>query len=133
MNKKKNKKAQSAIEATVAFGIIFFIFIVVYLIYTEKNQDLLSAHKIIDEREDCLKITNGISSIFTLGTGAEITIRISQEAEIFPNEQRIETGRSSCTFPTRLVSGEISNEPFTVSSGQLKIRNENNLVIINNV
>ena len=63
----RNRKAQGGMEGLIALGIIFMIFIGVYMISNSKNSDLINVNKEIVEREDCFKIANLITSIYNLG------------------------------------------------------------------
>lgn len=130
IDKKTKKRGQAGIEAVVALGIIFFLFIGVYLIYTAKNRDLSFSKKVIEEREDCLKLANAIVNTFTLGDSAEMTITTYHDLTVIPVEQRIETTKSFCTIPVKTIH---ENSDLTLSAGKIKLKNERSYITLSNI
>lgn len=129
----KMKKSQAALEAMIALGVIFILFIGVYGIYLLKNSDVIRSRQHLEEREDCLKMANAITSAFLLKDSAT-TITIYHELTISPSAQRIETEKASCTFPVKSVYDDaLKQEPFTLQPGKITVENKEGMVVIENV
>ncbi|MFH1396545.1 MAG: hypothetical protein ABIG93_04055 [archaeon] len=131
----KSKKAQVGLEAIVSVSLILFLFLGAYLIYYDKNADIIKSEQELNERAECFQLANLINNIYTLGDNTEITTKISQNMTIEPGNQRIYSEKSYCTFPLKMVSqnSTLNFDAFTLQEGNVSITNENGLVIVNNV
>jgi hypothetical protein len=129
------KKGQASLEMMVAAGLILVIFLGVYLIYVSKYADISKTKNELNEREDCLKLINAITEIFTLGKSSEITIDIDNDLNVYPAQQRIETSKTFCTFSLREIyqNSSLIDSPFTLQSGDVKIKNVYGKVLVDNV
>ena len=128
----KSKKGFVIFEALLVIIILFMLFIGVYAAYQKKTHELAVSKAQLEERSDCMRMTNAIAGLTIIGGGASINITIYNEMNIEPNEQRIESASSYCTFVTRNVRNSTSESPaqFTLNAGRINLRTENNYIII---
>ena len=127
------KKAQIGVEALIAIGVIFFLFLGMYALYETKKGDLLRAEEELKEREECLNIATLATTIFVLGENAEITTRINSPITVQPSAQRIEMEHSFCTLAIGHISNNASSENFILYPGTVQIKNKNGELVIENV
>lgn len=128
------KRGQVAIEATIMIGIVFFLFIGLYTIYTAKRADIIHINVILEEREDCQELATTITNIFLLGDGAKSIIKISSQARIEPIAQRIQMEDTFCTMLlSEIMSNTSVTDPFILLPGQISIENKNATVVLSNV
>ena len=126
------RKAQAGIEALITIGIIIIIFIGIYSIYTTKNSDLETTELILDEQEDCLKLSSLITNTFISGPGTQVTIKTNYDLLINPESQVIKTPITTCTTRISTITTNGSMQPFTVPPGNITISNINNVIWLNN-
>ncbi|MBS3165599.1 hypothetical protein J4444_00610 [Candidatus Woesearchaeota archaeon] len=117
------KRAQAGVEGMIAVGIIFFLFMGVYLVYIEKQHLVTLTNQELQEHRDCLLLSNAITTILILGEGSQTTVRIKYNQTIYPLQQRIESENSFCTIPVKSVSnsGYSSTAPFNLAPGNVVI------------
>ncbi|MBI4153118.1 hypothetical protein HY497_01225 [Candidatus Woesearchaeota archaeon] len=126
------KKAQAGMEAMIAIGVIFVLFLGTYLMYMAKNSDVVRSQQQLNEREDCFKVANGITNAFTLGDST-IKATIYHELTVYPAEQRIETANAFCTFPLKAVyDSALTLNSFTLQPGKITIENSEGMITLRN-
>ena len=128
-------KGQAAVEVLVVLGILLLMFLGVFALYNAKRADVYRSEDILQERADCLQLTNAFMHIFTLGDSAEITISIQHNVTVEPDAQRIATEHSFCTYPVKAVyqSSSMLPDPFILAAGDVKVENRDGFVIVINV
>ncbi len=113
----------------VVIGVIFILFLGVYLIYSQKNGEVLHSQQELREREECLQLATAFVNVFVLGENAEITVAISYEMSVQPQQQRIQMENTFCIFPVSTVAHDGSSDPFTLQAGAITVKNKNGVVI----
>jgi len=128
----KSKKGFVAFEAIIIIFIIFVLFIGTYAVYKQKARQLILSKQEIDQRSDCLQLANAITSM-TMVRGAIMNMTSYHNMIIEPDQQRITSELSICTFPVKNVRNESgSSSRFQINAGRITVTNQNNGIIIAN-
>ena len=130
---KSTKKAQAAIEAMIAMGILTLLFMVVYIVYAAKNDDTALSRQRLEESADCLSLATMIGSIFMLGDSSKVTMHIYHNLNVQPTQQRIESTHAFCTIPLNTIrSSQLSVVPFNLTTGKVTLFNNQGVIIASN-
>ena len=118
-----SKKGQTGIEGMIALGIVFFLFLGAYALFTAQQRTLTVSSKEVQEKEECLLLASSIVNIFVLDQNAQIVITLNHNFTIIPAEQRIESAHAVCTIPIKSISNSGSPVPemFMIFSGEVSI------------
>ena len=81
----KSKKGFVIFEALLVIIILFMLFIGVYAAYQKKTHELAVSKAQLEERSDCMRMTNAIAGLTIIGGGASINITIYNEKIFYPN------------------------------------------------
>ena len=127
------KKSQVSIELLFAIGFVIFVFIILLAFTMERRYEVRKTEVTLKEKEECYKLSNFISGVYTLGTGAEVIINLKYDAEIDAEEGSIFVGegRFFCTFPINSVTNSIGTN-FNLSEGIVTLNNTDGTVVIQN-
>ena len=126
------KKSQASVEFLLAVGFILVIFFFLLWLISERRAELRATEQRIAERGLCLKISNLINSIFLNGDGSRIDIETDYQAQISNRTIIVGPDKVRCGFITQDVYNA-TYEFFVLDQGNIRIRNENGMIVINNV
>ncbi len=122
------KKSQISPEMLMSIGAAIMIFFLVLLLIADKRDNLRDLESYVSERETCIKLADAIINAYT--GGIETNFTIYYNATISPNLLRV--GTVTCTYPINAVSN-LTDNIFTVNSGQVRIEMQGENVTIQNV
>ena len=128
------KKAQAATELFFAIGLILLFFMMMFLINSEKTQNITTIQRSSVERGLCQEISNAISNIYSKGDGSSVTLDLRDHSVEFNRESQtlLVDDEYPCTIPITDVTDGTQNNVFSVSDIEnLRITNINNVVYIN--
>jgi hypothetical protein len=124
------KKAQISMEAIAAVGLLFLVLLILIGIVVEKRVEIFKAERFIEGRTECIKLSNLISEAYVQGEGIIISDKIKFNASIIPESRLISVNNREevfCTVPIFNIS------KVDLIKGNIRIKNINNTVIIENV
>ena len=127
----RSKKAQTGNEAVMVLALIVLVFIIVFGIVFDQNIKLRKDKIWLENREDCLKVAQGINSAFLHNTS--ITFKLRHNATIYNNHNNANYTRiitmedsTTCTF--------IGNASSTnLNFGYITIVKQDDYVSVQNV
>ena len=127
------KKAQAGIEFIIVVVTIFFLFAIIFFLTMDKRIELNDVELFVDMRSNCIKISNLINKAFFLGHGSEIKANTFYDLFLRNNEiLYIKDSGIECD----IIKSPISNRGetvFNITKGNIKITNQNDDIIIENV
>jgi hypothetical protein len=130
----RNKRGQAAIESLIVFGIVFFIFIAIFMLYTDKNHDIRLTEKELNLLDDCTKIANHIDNLYLIGSGSSIEFRIYNNFTIEPGSKRIFHDETFCRFGFNRVSEDnLTFGNFDLDEGRVRLIYEDSMIKISNI
>lgn len=116
-----NLKAQMSYEAIFAFSAVLVTLTVVLSILTSQDTDNLNTVDFLENRAECLKLSNEISSVFSIGNGSASTISLLKAANI--SGTTIKVGSYICNACCNFTNGTAST--FNLKTGAVKLLNSN--------
>lgn len=125
-NNYRKRKSQASQEGLVTFIIILVILLIFLFITGSKRLETERLEDRLEDLTECEKIANEIYSVFILGDGSESTIYLNKNATV--SGSFIIVGGSACNSCCNLTNG--SSNSFSISSGQVKIKNQDGNIII---
>jgi len=126
------KKSQASVEFLIATGFILVIFIFLLWFIAERNDDLKKTGQYLDEKNLCLKLSNNINGALVNGDGARIDMPISYKIQVSNRSLYVGPDNVACSF----IAGNASNTThsiFSLAVGNIRVKNQNDAIIIKNV
>lgn len=129
----KMKKAQISVEILFAIGFALFIFIILLAFTMERRYEVKKMEITLKEKEECYKLSNLISEVFTSGVETGMMETLKYDVEINSGEGSISVGEGEffCTFPISAVMSP-TETTFTLNKGSITLNNTNGTVVIQN-
>ena len=127
---KKMKKGQVSMEAVAAIGLLFLVLLILISVVIEKRIEIFKAERFIEGRTECIKLSNLISEAYVQGEGIIINEKIRFNASIIPESRLISVKNQEEIFCTSPV---FNMSKIDLIKGNIKIRNINKTIIIENV
>lgn len=135
-NNMGKRKSQISTEFLFSIGFIILIFFGLVTIMYAKKEDIRKLDEIQDLVNDCQKVSNLISGVYTAGEGASYTIKVGSDFTIDADNQIVNTKDSQevyCSFPFNRVANNFGSSNFNVLKGDVSFRNIDGIVVIANV
>ena len=124
----KRKKAQVAIEFIVVLGMLFLIFLTIIGFTFNEIIDINKKQKTVEAYNECLRLSEKAVSLFISGNGTSIEIDNEVNASFSPtNGLIIVNEKAICTIPINQI------QEGTISQGRVKIQNQGDFIIFQNV
>ena len=126
------KKTQVSIEIVIMIGVIVIMFILISIFSFNKRAEAKDTEDYLERRNECLKVSNLISGVYTSGDGTIVNANVKHVISVYKDgiievEKNITPRDSvSCRY-----FGEIVNEGKF--SGDIKLENLNGAILIKNV
>jgi hypothetical protein len=128
------KRGQAAIESLIVFGIVFFIFIAIFMLYTDKNHDIRLTEIELELLDDCTKIANNIDNLYFIGSGSSIEFMIYNNFTIEPGSKRIFQENTFCRFSYSRVSNDnVSFGNFDLDQGRVRLIYDSGMIKASNI
>ena len=121
-----NKKAQMSYEAVFTFGIILLIFVIILSVLISREIDRSNTRDFLENRGECLKLSNEISAVYSLGDKAVSSLRLLKPANI--TGDIIKVGNFLCNACCNFTKS--NSNSFSLSSGYVNLKNFNGNVQI---
>ena len=141
--KKKNKKAQVAMEFLLVIGIILLLAIIILYDTINKRDQIQNVKEILLKKELCLGVSSFISEVYVKGTGTEAYLilagdKLSYSLTIQPGARNLFVGDTEsiyCTIPISSVSNSTQEVDwfrfeFSADNRTLKFENIGNFVVV---
>ena len=127
------KKAQAAIEFVIVIATIFFLFGIILFLTLDKRIELNDKELFVDMTSNCVRMANFINKAFILGDGIEIKTKTNYDIFFLNNEMLyIKDSNVQCDIITSPVNNN-GESNFSITNGDIKIINQENDIIIENV
>ncbi len=128
------RKAQVSFEIMFAIGLIVFIFLILVYFVSERRIELYKLEETVNEKSECLKLSDAITSSFVVGTNTSITIRLNYDAVINSDARIINVGiyEYPCTIPLNNVRSSLGGHTFNLSKGDINIENNDGDLVVKN-
>ena len=120
---------QVSIEVMGIFGILFLLFIILLGIIIQLRIDVFETDDIIEQRTECVKLANLITWTFINGDGTSLKSNIKFNASINQKSRLISVKEKKEVFCNTIVSNV---SEIDLSKGDIRIKNENESVILEN-
>ena len=132
------KRGQISTEFLFAIGTVVIIFLIILAFSFERRNDIKDTESSLSKKNECLKISNFITEIFIGGEGALANAKIGYDVSIQGEARMLCVDNDfCCSFPINRVSketGPIGNgNIFSLTKGDIILKNINNYVVIKNV
>lgn len=111
-------------EAIFAFSTVLVTLTVVLSILTSQDTDNLNTMDFLENRVECLKLSNEISSVFTLGNGGRSNLTLLRPANISGTTIRV--GNYICDACCNFTNGV--KDSFDIRTGHVSLVNNNGSV-----
>lgn len=122
------KKSQISPEMLMSIGAAVMLFFLVLMLIADKRDNLRDLESYVSERETCIGLADAIVNAYT--GGIETNFTIYYNATVSPNLLRV--GDVTCTYPINSVSN-LTDNIFTVNSGQVRVEMQEGNVTVQNV
>ena len=76
-------KGQVAIEGMMSIGIILLLFLIIFAFTFERRVELIKTENYLNKRQECLKFSNLISSVYTAGDGTIMNASTTYVISVF--------------------------------------------------
>lgn len=126
------KKSQVSIEFLIAIGFILVIFILLLWLINDRRVEIRKTEQYMEERNLCLKISNLINGVFLNGDGNRVDIEVDYQVQVSNRTMYVGPDKVVCNFIPEDVSNS-TNRFFLLNKGNIRIRNDNGVVVIKNV
>ncbi len=130
-----NKKCQTAVEALITLGIMALLLTGIYLFYLDRQTSLYLSQKELEEKEECLQLTNAFTNVWVLsGEQVELNLKIKHQFTVNPEQQVLYSENSVCTIPLGNVAQNLSGQAgtFQINPGEVKVESVQGMVLVNN-
>ncbi len=128
------RKAQVSFEIMFAIGLMMFIFLILIYFVSERRIELYKLEETVNEKSECLKISDTITSSFVAGTNTSITIKLNYDAVINSDARVINVGTYSypCTIPLNNARSSSGERTINLSKGYINIESSEGGLVIRN-
>ena len=107
-------------EAVFTFGVILLIFVIILSVLTSRETDRSSTQDFLENRRECLKLSNEISAVYSLGDKATSSLRLLKPANV--TGDIIKVGNFLCNACCNFTNGTLTS--FNIPSGIVSLQNE---------
>jgi len=114
------RKAQVSVELALCVAIVILIFISVTIVTSFIKKDIGKTEKMLDERKDCLLLSNTINSIDANRNDGSIKVNIRHNASVRGPSRMIYFNDYLCRFNTWNITNGATNI-FNIQKGCVKI------------
>lgn len=131
----KMRKAQGSFEILMAIGLMIFIFIILIYFSYDRRSELYGIEQVVNEKSECHKLSDVITSTFVSGVGTNITLKLDYDAAVDGTSGSVEVGDDNypCTLPLKSVTSPSGASSFNLSTGYIVVENINKTVVMYNV
>ncbi len=121
-----NKRGQVSYEAIFAFGVVLLVFVIILSILSVRQVDEKNTRDFLENKRECLKLSNEISNIYVLGDRATGSVKMFKQANI--SNGMIVVGNYLCNACCNFTNGTLSN--FNIPVGSVSLENSKGSVRI---
>ncbi len=118
------KKAQISYEAIFTFGIVLLLFVIVLALTVNKEIDASNTKVFLDDRKECLKLSNEIFSVYMLGDNAVSNVNLLKRVSVVGNT--IKVGSFICDACCNFT--KVNTTTFNLSVGIVNLKNNRGTV-----
>jgi len=116
LSNKSGVRGQISAETLVAVGVIFLLFVVILAYNSMVADSSNSIAQSVQNKSNCLKLSQTISKVYSSGEGASTKISIDFNAQIFSTNKIIKIGDESCSFLANTTDKNITPNDYTLEN-----------------
>lgn len=79
------KKGQISLEVVFSVGVVLFLAVIIIVFAFVKKNEIIQTEQFTQARAECLKISDALGSLLTLGSDSNITFRLYYLHNIYNN------------------------------------------------
>ncbi|MEK6973622.1 MAG: hypothetical protein AABW41_00010 [Nanoarchaeota archaeon] len=79
----KIKKSQVGFEFLLIIGVVLLIFVLFFAFTFDRNADLRKLQDSVDEKKECIRLSNLISGVYKNGPGTEVTTKTNHVLTVY--------------------------------------------------
>ena len=136
IRRQSRKTAQVSFETMVGLGIVMLIFTLLIFFSYERKGDIADTKDAMDARKECMGLANLITETFVAGDGSRVIKKFPYNATIQSSAQNIMVENEGqewyCSVPVANMTDGTSSV-FNVTMGFVRVRNQNGIMVIDNV
>lgn len=119
------KRGQLSLEFMFGIGMLMIIIITVLVFTSQKNKEIADSKLYLNQQQDCFKFSDLITSVYTGGDGNVAETRTDYYITVYPENIIYVDNNVLCSY--------VGKSQYYNVTGQLRIENKNNNIIIENV
>lgn len=119
------KKSQISLEFLFTAAIIILVFLAVIIFVVKKNEQIIDSRIYLNQQQECFRFSDIITAVYVNGHGTMAELRTDYYITVYPENIIYIDNNALCSY--------LGKSQFYNLTGNLRIRNQNNEVIIENV
>ena len=124
------KKGQASIEMMFVVGMLFFVLLMILGFIFNKRIEINQQNRIVETKNDCIKLSNLIVNAFLSGNYTRIETTIDFDSSVNMKKSVITIDDFvTCTIPLRYNDESLIAE-IDLDKGNIVVENKNNVVFL---